>query len=141
MQVGRRESQVLRKGAVATADAQDGADVAVPAPRGVAGSTPLASHGDLAHDAAPDPGRIHGWRVLDDADELMPWNSREAGVAAHQLEVGPADTGRCHTDQAFVAGGRLRAVAERESAAGVENEGEHRNRLPCLRDNAIAGGP
>ena len=62
--------RVLGEGAVAAADAEDRAHVAVSPARRAASGTGAAADGDLAGDAAPDPLRA-GRSRLDDADELV----------------------------------------------------------------------
>jgi hypothetical protein len=66
-----------------------------------------AADSDLTGDASADPSGIDSPCVFDYSDELVPGDAREPGVAAQQLEIGAADAGREHADDAFIGGHRL----------------------------------
>lgn len=111
MQVRRGERQVLRERAVAAANANNRAHVAMPAPCRATPCTPSAPDGDLPGNAASDPRRIGRARVFDDPDELVTGHAREARIALKQLEIGAADSRGRHTDHAFIGGRGFRPIA------------------------------
>ena len=79
---------------------------------GAAAAAFAAADGDLADHATADPGRVGRPGVLDDADELVARDAREAGVAAKEFEVGAADAGGRDANEAFVARVWLRRSCE-----------------------------
>src|SRR6185436_14252191 len=107
-------------------DAEHRPAIAVTPPGDTASLAGAAADGDFARDAPSDPAGIRARRFFDDADELVSGDAGEPGVAARQFQIGPADAGREHADQAFGGGRGLRAVSYRQRTGGIENDGARR---------------
>ena len=125
VQVARRQREELGERAVAPANADNGSNVAMPAAGGAAARALAAANGNLPRHAAPDPGRVFGRRVLDNADELMARHAGEPGVAAQQFQVGAADARRDDANQAFAGGGGPGALLQRQRPIRIEHQRAH----------------
>ena len=101
VQVDRRQRQVFGERAIVLADAHDvavGAMLLDSARAPVAVPTPDV---DFANDAPAHPGTVRSRRLFNDANELVPRDPGELGVAFEQLKICPADAGLEHADQAL----------------------------------------
>ena len=105
------------------ADAEDRALRAVPSEAFRAPRTAAAREVDLADDALPEERRGRG--SLDDADELVAGDAREAVVAALQLEVGVADPREEDADEGEAPPRRGPPHVADGGPAGVEDERAH----------------
>ena len=106
VQVRHRQREALGEGAVAAADAEHGAPLAVGPAAGPARRAHAARRVDLTHHPAARP-RLRARRRLDAAHELVARDPRERVVPPRELQVGVADP-RHEDPHARLARGRLR---------------------------------
>ena len=120
-----RQRQPFRVRARVAADAEDGALRAVPPEPSRAPVAAAAGEVDLADDALSEERGRRG--PLDDADELVSRNPREAVVPALQLEVRVADPREEDADE------REAPAAARAAARRGRRPGRGRRRARALR--------